>query len=207
MAMKMKNNLRRISCLLLAMLLAGALTPQAMASDREKRRARHEMHLLHLQLAAMQQQKDALAAQAGDLKKKLDDLQAKYAALEKKSRGQRERIDDLATQNRDTDKKLQDMTEQNDETGKTLEQTRAAKQQVEASLQSCTNKNSELYKLSVKLMHKYQSKDAVDSLLQREPFTGLEQVRIENLLQDYQDKADANKVETAGNATQEPRQP
>ena len=191
---------RTICCLLAALMLAGVMASPAMAdSEREARRQRHEMHRLRLQLEAAQQQKDALTSQAGDLKKQLDGLQAKYAALEKKSKLQRRQIDALTAKNEDAGKRLQDMTEQNAETGKALQQTQAAKKQVEGNLQVCTNKNTRLYKLSVDLMHKYQSKGVMAALLQKEPFTGLEQVKIENLLQDYQDKAEANKVKSAAN--------
>ena len=58
----------------------------------------------------------------------------------------------------------------------------------------CEQKNAKLYQLSVDLMEKYKSKTALDAMRQSEPFTQLERVRVDNLLQEYRDKAEAEKI-------------
>jgi hypothetical protein len=45
-------------------------------------------------------------------------------------------------------------------------------------------------------MHIYAAKSCSDSLLQREPFTGIKQVEIENILEEYSYKLDQQKVDT-----------
>jgi hypothetical protein len=60
--------------------------------------------------------------------------------------------------------------------------------------QTCEKKNGELYQIDLSLMEKYKDKGVFTSLLQKEPFTQIESVKIENLLQEYRDKADAAKM-------------
>jgi hypothetical protein len=43
-------------------------------------------------------------------------------------------------------------------------------------------------------MDKYKAKGVLQAMRQAEPFTQLEKVKMENLLQEYRDKADANSI-------------
>ena len=43
-------------------------------------------------------------------------------------------------------------------------------------------------------MKKFDDKGVMDALLQHEPFTGIKEVQIENIKQDYSYKADQQKV-------------
>lgn len=56
-------------------------------------------------------------------------------------------------------------------------------------------KNLQLYKYSIELMNRYQNKGVWTSVAQMEPFTGLKRVEIENLLDEYRDKLEAQKAE------------
>jgi hypothetical protein len=44
------------------------------------------------------------------------------------------------------------------------------------------------------LLAKYQSKGVFTALLEAEPFTQIEKVRVENLMQEYKDKTEAAKL-------------
>jgi chromosome segregation ATPase len=63
------------------------------------------------------------------------------------------------------------------------------------TLQACDDKNAKLYQLTGDLMSSYQRKGVWDSVLQKEPFTGIKDVEIQSLLQEYRDKADALRIE------------
>ena len=48
--------------------------------------------------------------------------------------------------------------------------------------------------VSQELMTRYHRKGVWDAILQREPVTGLKEVEMQNVLQEYQDKLDGLKV-------------
>lgn len=57
----------------------------------------------------------------------------------------------------------------------------------------CTAKNERLVKLSAELLDRYRNKTVSDVLKQREPVLGLGEVETFNLVQEYRDKADAER--------------
>jgi len=59
----------------------------------------------------------------------------------------------------------------------------------------CETKNAQLYSVTSDLIHRYrQNRGAWEKFLLAEPFTGLKSVEVENLLEDFQDKAAAQKI-------------
>ncbi|MBY0469263.1 MAG: hypothetical protein K2Q07_09830 [Burkholderiaceae bacterium] len=57
----------------------------------------------------------------------------------------------------------------------------------------CTAKNTKLIRLSGELLERYRGKTVKDVLTQREPVLGLGDVQMFNLVQDYRDRADAER--------------
>lgn len=190
-----KNILRCVAYLAAAAIAAGLMAPAAWADpdNKEKR----EVHRLQLQLAASEKKQAELAGQVEELKKKSGELESKNAAHEKKSGSQRKQLAELTDKYQELEKKLQDMTQLNSETTKTLQLTQSEKTHYAGETQACMKKNADLYQISLELMDKYRSKGVVDALLQAEPFTQLEKVRVNNLLQEYRDKSDADKIPPA----------
>jgi chromosome segregation ATPase len=67
-------------------------------------------------------------------------------------------------------------------------------------LQTCIASNFALRDLGQELMQRYASKSVADVLAENEPFLALRRVRMENLMQDYQDKLDQNALQGTGPA-------
>lgn len=67
------------------------------------------------------------------------------------------------------------------------------------SLASCEQKNTTLYRYGLELSQRYADKGVWAALWQVEPFTRIEQVEIENILEGYREKLDDNRV--TGTAT------
>lgn len=63
---------------------------------------------------------------------------------------------------------------------------------------SCEAKNTRLYVYGRELLERYQSKGFWSSLAQKEPFTGIKSVEIENLLEEYREKLDEQKLSSNG---------
>jgi chromosome segregation ATPase len=61
----------------------------------------------------------------------------------------------------------------------------------------CEQKNLKLYQLNRDILTQYRDKNVLGALTQAEPLTGIESVRMENILQEYRDKLDAQKVGAA----------
>ncbi len=192
------------------LLLAFATVIDAMAETDTKEK--QVVHHMQLQLHAAQQENAELAAQNETLKKQVADLEAKRSALEKKLGGQTKQISELSDKQSSDKQQLAELSDkyklleqQNAATGKNLQQTQTEKEQLDKDIQSCENKNTELYQLSIKLMDKYQAKGVWDAMLQAEPFTQLEKVKMENLLQEYHDKAEVNRISPVSNVVQDTR--
>jgi septal ring factor EnvC (AmiA/AmiB activator) len=224
----MKNYLTPKTVLQAAMLLlicATAINAIA-AADNPKDKQTRRMQLL---LNAAQQEKSELSSQVETLKKQVGELEVKRTALEKKLGGQSRQLSELsdkqqqaelaskqqqselADKYQESEKKLKQLELEFVATNKSLQQTQLEKlqekKQLNGDIQICEKKNSELYLISVKLMDKYQAKGVMAAMLQAEPFTQLEKVRVENLLQEYRDKSDANKISSGTNLAQDAQRP
>jgi myosin heavy subunit len=211
------------------LLLLAFSSIDSMAATEKEAKDRQAVHRLQLQLQAVQQEKTDLADQLEVLKKQVVDLESKRAELEKKLKGQSGKISELAdlqkkteltdkqqlaelsAKNQETDKELREAEQQLATTDKNLKQTQLEKEQEkkksDKEMQVCEKKNSELYLFSAKLMEKYQAKGVMEAIRQVEPFTQLEKVKYENLVQEYRDKTDANRIVIKSASAQEVQRP
>ena len=78
-----------------------------------------------------------------------------------------------------------------------LKQQLAQRKDLESRLQKqadnfsvCYENNKKLYDINNQLLSRYESKGFVDVAKQKEPFTGIKQVEVENLVQDYRYQLD-----------------
>jgi len=212
------RKLSNIQILLQAMVLFMAVVTSfdVMAATEMDAKERQALHHLQMQLNAAQQEKTDLADQVEALKKQVGDMDSKRVTLEKKLKGQsrqiselsdkqqkteltdKQQLAELSAKNQETEKKLKEMEQEFATASKNLQQTQMEKEQekkkLDGDIRVCEQKNSELYSISVKLLDKYQAKGVLDAIRQAEPFTQLEKVRVENLMQEYRDKSDANRI-------------
>lgn len=68
----------------------------------------------------------------------------------------------------------------------------------EREIASCEEKNLKLYQYNVELMKRYQKKGVIAALLQVEPFTQIQRVQMQAVLEEYSDKLDANRTRVSG---------
>ena len=66
--------------------------------------------------------------------------------------------------------------------------------QRDREIAACETKNLKLYEYNVQLLGRYQDKGFLDVLKQKDSLTGLKNVEIENLLEEYRDKLDAQQI-------------
>lgn len=151
------------------------------------------------QIEALKSENEATTSTLSETKATLEEAQQTNVSLGSQLSGTQGRLGKTQTELADTVQKLQ-------ETEAKLQQTIAERDAMKADLEArlaeqtrlreeTEAKNLKLYEYNVELMNVYASKGVMDSLLQREPFTGIKQVEIENILEEYSYKLDQQKVE------------
>lgn len=211
------NMTRLIRCgLLVASLLIGT---SATAADKQVDKATRR---LQLQLQSLQQQlQDAQGAKAkadaakAEVDKQLleqtEQLTQLNAALRKAGDGlkaseaaraqlttqvatlEKQLADDKRSSEEEASRKARELvayTRLRDEQQAALQ--RKHDDQV-AQVAECTAKNDKLIRLSGELLDRYRGKTVKDVLTQREPVLGLGDVQMFNLVQEYRDRADAER--------------
>lgn len=141
-------------------------------------------------IAAVTAERDALRAKAGDVQKQADSAadQAKSAAI------QLTQTQAALDQWKDAYQKAADMARTRDAAAKTFEmQTNDLTHRVSV----CEAENAELYSVGTDILNKLDDDDFVDKILRHEPFTGLARVKLDNIVQDYQDKMRDQRVKPA----------
>ncbi len=208
---------RVIRCLLLASLLGGATFP-AHAEDRKADREREALKRTQQALHQAQEQSTTLQTENATLQDQLKAAAAKAdklagtekqlaialpranrlsAELAKEREAKTELEQKLAELGAKYDKLSQDHTDalrtiasrdaQIRQQTKTLTQTRG-------EITACEDKNVKLYSYGTDLMQRYRDKGVFDAIRQAEPLTGLKQAQIDNVLEEYRDKLDAQKI-------------
>lgn len=143
------------------------------------------------------------------LKTANDKLKAANAALEKQLHGREQQLATSRHRNnalidgmKKERQRLVDLVGRWRATMVDLHQTQQEKHRLQqelaqqkTSFQQCEGKNIKLYEANVDLLKRYANKGPMAALLQREPVTGIKQVRVENILQEYREKLKRLRVE------------
>lgn len=171
--------------LLLMGMLVVAQPVRAAAPDEAMARAQFMIR----QITA---ERDQLQADKSGLQKQLDELQKKYDGLENRSSKTSGDMKQQFTQLRDL---YEAERKSHEETRSALALMATEKNRLtdvasgqNQSLEVCIGNNRKLYDITRNLLTAYENKGAWDSLVQAEPFTGMSQIEIENLVDDTQYK-------------------
>lgn len=218
------SNAFRSKALSIGLILAlGVIAPTIDAADNKKasrerealRRAQQQLQLLQQEKSALAQRESTLTAELEDAKQRAGALGATVEKAEARSQSsiaEAARLrKELASVSADRDAIRQRLTDAEAKIAATAaahaqsdaqlklaqrsaEQLKHDGEQKAQAIQSCENKNRKLYQLNVELVNRFNNRTAFDALLEAEPFTQLKRVEIENLLEEYRDKVDAERV-------------
>ncbi|MCP5144800.1 MAG: hypothetical protein H6978_08250 [Gammaproteobacteria bacterium] len=191
--------------------LQQALTrAQAMLRQQSQQRAQMEADLARLrnEHAATERKLETLNGQVKTLQQELaqtrqgaEQAQARSAATQERAERQftatRQELNDLAAKHEALTAEHASLVSGNER----LEMEFAA---VTRDLEDARQRNLALYQTVEELASLYTDKSAMDALMQREPFTGIKRVQIQNMMQQFKDDAylqllDSN-LESAGQA-------
>jgi cell division septum initiation protein DivIVA len=154
----------------------------AMADQNALDRAQYMLRQINTQKVQLEQENSQLKAEIAELKKE-SDKQLKQQETGNKKLGQA---------NKQKDELIQKLRDKVKETVIALRQSESERLQASKSgetlttdLKTCAENNHKLVNLNAELVGKYGKKGVWDALVQAEPFTGIEQVAIENIIQEY----------------------
>lgn len=206
---------------LLALLLGGVLlfaanTPLQAASKKDPakeavRRMQLELSQAQDQKAILEQDKASLSKELDTLKQKSDELASSVksanrnkAVLTKETEALRQDKSKLSEEITRLKKELTDSQSAERDTRNNWQQETSHKQRLEQNLnvrgkalEVCESKNKMLYQYHVELIDRAQNRGSLSILLEKEPVLGFKRVQIENLLEEYRDKIDDQKVQTS----------
>lgn len=187
--------------LLAALLLALAASAPGLAAEKKPdpgkeqiRRLQQAQHKLEQEKAQLAEEKSALEAELGTARKKADTEARRAAQLQRELAAVRTARDDLAARLADSEAALQKTSAQRqaaEDEGKRLQSLLGGEQQRHAA---CVTRNQELHKLGVAVLERYEKKTCLDSALQREPFTGLKRIDVDNAVEDLRDQLDSQRI-------------
>ena len=196
------------------MLLAAAPAQAANKRDPNKealRRMQIQVQQAEDEKAALEQDKAALGKELDMLKKKTGELASSAARanqgkakLEKEAEALRQDKAALSEQVAQLKQDLGDSQKALHDTRQSLQQETSEKQRLAQNLatqdkavEACETKNRMLYRYDVELINRAQRRGSLETFLEAEPVLGLKRVQIENLLEEYRDKVDAQRVDPA----------
>jgi len=183
----MKNliSLSLISSIILSVTLVEAAFAQQDPQQKAMARAQYMLRQTNAESAKLKAEIAALKEQGKVLQKELDDERKAAHRKEKKLKGTlsawKESHEELKDKLVNTLAELSRSNNDNESLASSLGlQTQ--------NFELCYENNKKLFDVNSELLGQYKSKGAWDAVVQREPFTQLKRVEIENLIQEYQYK-------------------
>lgn len=189
--------------------------------DRDaQRKLRLMMQSMEQEKAVLASEKNSLSGQVESLNKQVSDVKnssasvsrkkdARVVALENELLAVKESNLSLSSKLQATQSSLEELTakyqtslqslqasvEQGDEYKMKFQESVSNVSRQSQLIEMCEKKNMALYDLNVEILDRYRNKGVWSALLQAEPFTQIKKVEINNILQEYKEKLDDQKME------------
>ena len=169
--------------------------------QQQVQQALQEKTALEEKLRGTEQEKDKLAGQINGAHARAKSESAKNQILQSALDAMTQEKQTLQTQKAELDQRFTDLTAKNAGTERELAQAQAQNKQYQSTISkrdqqvsSCEGKNTKLYLHGRELIGQCRDHSATDAVLRLEPFTGIKRIEIENILEDYRDKLDSERL-------------
>jgi len=186
----MKSGSVYVSC---ALLIAMVTTP-AFAEDKALDRAQFMLRQLNAQKVQLEQKNAQLLADIEQLKKdsekQLKQQKAGNVKLDSAVKKRDEYIASLKAKIKETVIALRKSEAER-------LQANSNSQSLDTEFKRCVDNNHQLVRMNDKLIENYNEKSCWDSIAHAEPFTGIKQVEVENILQEYRFKNEDLEINSA----------
>jgi chromosome segregation ATPase len=155
---------------------------------------KQQLEDIQKQLAAAKRQLAAAQAGAGSSQAALQQAQASAQTYEKSFADTRSKLQELLGRFRDTVSTMQGIEQSRAQLQQQLAQSKAA-------YDECAKRNVELYQVDNEVLDRYEHQGMFSHLERAEPFTRLKRTQIENLVDDYRERATSLRVAPQAPAT------
>jgi len=170
--------------------------------EQRARTAEQAKSAAEAKLTTLGEEAEKAKAQAASLSKKRSVLEKELSALRQEKAALIEKLEasetSLATRNQELNNvsaSLADRETRLATTLKNLDQTQQERQTYLSELGlrtqelgSCNTKNGSLHKTAEDILKRYKEKTCMTAILEKEPVTGLQAVKLENEIDEYRDK-------------------
>jgi chromosome segregation ATPase len=206
----------RLGLLSLALLVClSGFSFHAEASDKKAGREREALRRVQQQLVQAQGQIATLEQEKARLTEDLEKsqsalkvaegqavgLQREVKAGKQQQSSQSKELALVKAESSTITQQLADTRRRLDEATQALKQATTDKNSLEAiksrnerEISACESKNLALYGIGRSLMERFENKTCGETLAQSDPFSGIKKVETENLLEEYRDKLDDQKL-------------
>lgn len=192
---------------------AGAASAEGQGDKQQQqlRRLQSTNQKLSSEKAQLEQEKTRLELERSALSESVKSTSSKLQTVEVKAAAARREANALGERLAEAERVLAETSTKLKATEETLAGREADVKRMEGQLgemrrivgrqvqtiDSCEKKNARFFELNGELLGKYRDKGVGDALLEAEPFTGVKRVELDNLIQEYRDKLEAQKMEPA----------
>jgi len=170
-------------------------------SQQQVQQIRQEKTALEEKLTSFEQEKEKLAKQVNGAQARAKSESAKNQQLQQALDAKTQESQTLQEQKTELEQRLAELTAKQAVTERELAKIQAEKNLAQSTLSTrdqqvagCEDKNVRLYQYGRGLIEQCRDRSASDMALRLEPFTGIKRVAMENLLEEYRDKLDAQKI-------------
>ncbi|MEW5802451.1 MAG: hypothetical protein AB1847_10170 [bacterium] len=140
------------------------------------------------------QEYESLLEQKNKLEHELQILACRMEEVIESWKNNKKELAGLTAMHEKAKQDLMQLAEEKQNMKKTLE---SEVEKVRQKLGQCEAHNARLCAIADELINKYQTKGLVNTLLQKEPFTQIRRVEVDELMQEYHDKIEQQKLHGA----------
>ncbi len=158
------------------------LSPSAFAGNKALERAQFMLRQINSQKVGLEKQNSGLKAEIETLKKdSAKKIKKEKAGNKKLGRAAKKKDQYILKLKAKLKKTIIALRQSESE----RLQANNIGQSLDSELKRCVSNNHQLVSMNDKLVDNYSKKSCWDSIRQDEPFTGINQVKVENILQEY----------------------
>ena len=191
--------------LLIPVLVLCLVAPNLRADDA---RLKETVRTLTLRLRTAETERNNLLSEKAQFDQEKKTMTAKVDTLSKQAAADKKQLEDLTAKTDAQEKELAQTKESLDKWKTAYDQTAIAAKKAEAErfklasqsvvlqrkVEDRERKNLELFRIGNEILTRYEKFGLGEALTAKEPFTGLTRVKLENLVQGYQDALADNRV-------------
>jgi chromosome segregation ATPase len=193
---------------LLSLVLVSVVSLTAPKARAEAARLKETLRTLTLRLRSAETERNNLLSEKAQFEQEKKTLTAKVDALTKQAATDKQQLDELTTKADAQEKALAQTRESLDKWKTAYEQIASGAKKIEAErakfasqkfilqrkVEDRERKNLELFRIGNEILKRYEKFGLGEAITAKEPFTGITRVKLENLVQGYEDALADNRV-------------